>query len=76
MIPILPGSSVYQEEKGKEVYQPKKKDREITTDTESSLLKTRLFKILTSVKVLLTNPTFMFLNFAAACEGIVLRCLI
>ena len=41
---------------------------EITTP-ESAERGLKLKKVLKSVKVLLTNPTFMFLNLAAACEG-------
>lgn len=61
---ILPGSSKYQAEKEKEVYKNKKV---VTIDTHGT--KGKLLRVWSSVKVLLTNPTFMFLNLAAAAEG-------
>lgn len=59
----LPGSAEYQAEKGKEVYSKKPQP---TTSPEND---SKLNKVWSSVKVLLTNPTFMFLNLAAAAEG-------
>lgn len=58
------GSAKYQEEKGKEVYSKK---APATTSTEKD---NKLLQVWSSVKVLLTNPTFMFLNLAAAAEGL------
>ena len=57
------GSEQYSAEKEKEVYKGKGAD----TEVDSQPLGVR--HILTSVRLLLTNPTFMFLNLAAACEG-------
>ena len=63
---ILSGSAKYQAEKEKEVYSNKKVPTKETNDDSKS----KLLKVWSSVKVLLTNPTFMFLNLAAAAEGI------
>jgi organic anion transporter 4A len=65
----LPGSEQYKAERGKEVYSKKgrKQDyQEASQDTENVLSYKQILK---SVKVLVTNPTFMFLNLAGACEG-------
>lgn len=61
----LPGSEDYKAEKEKEVY--KGKDEKLK-ESEKQPLGVR--HIVTSVRYLLTNPTFMFLNLAAASEGI------
>ncbi|KAK3087002.1 hypothetical protein FSP39_000238 [Pinctada imbricata] len=66
----LPGSSQYRQEREKEVY--KRKTEETPKETEQKGIKSKLLMIWNSVKVLLTNPTFMFLNLAAACEGNIL----
>ena len=65
----LPGQEKYKKEREQEVYNNKKV--KATKLEEASVKETALnFKqILKSVKVLLLNPTFMFLNLAAACEG-------
>ncbi|KAK7091376.1 solute carrier organic anion transporter family member 4A1-like [Littorina saxatilis] len=62
----MPGSEKYREEREKEVYKGKFQK----ADSEKQPL--GLKHIVTSAKVLLTNPTFMFLNLAAASEGIVI----
>ena len=67
----LPGSSKYRVEKEHEVYSRKRKkegseEEKLSTETETPL---NYKQILKSVKVLVMNPTFMFLNLAAACEG-------
>ena len=67
----LPGSSKYRAEKEHEVYSRKRKkegseEEKLSTETETPL---NYKQILKSVKVLVMNPTFMFLNLAAACEG-------
>ncbi|KAK7485686.1 hypothetical protein BaRGS_00023135 [Batillaria attramentaria] len=59
----LPGSEKYQAEREAEVYQTKK-------STEHSHQSLGLRDIWISFKMLVTNPTFMCLNFAAACEGL------
>lgn len=59
----LPGSDKYRAEREAEVYQTQKKD-----DSEDQPLGLR--DIWVSFKALITNPTFMFLNLAAACEGL------
>ncbi|XP_033727222.1 solute carrier organic anion transporter family member 4A1-like [Pecten maximus] len=66
----LPGSWRFRAEQGMEVYQTKQAPSEPEYEPEKKKLKvTRIF---TSLRVLLLNPTFMFLNLAAACEGNVL----
>lgn len=64
----LPGSSMYKAEKEKEVYDNKK----VHTTEIAPGTKGKLFHVWAAVKVLLTNPTFMFLNLAAAAEGNIL----
>ncbi|XP_050408141.1 solute carrier organic anion transporter family member 4A1 isoform X2 [Patella vulgata] len=63
----LPGSSIYRAERGKEAYH-----KEGADDSEKVGLKRGFRDILLSIKLLVSNPTFMFLNFAAASEGILL----
>ncbi|XP_071114005.1 solute carrier organic anion transporter family member 4A1-like [Haliotis cracherodii] len=64
----LPGSSKYMAERGKEVH-----NKGSTEDEANKIGNKRGIKdILLSIKLLVTNPTFMFLNFAAASEGILL----
>ncbi|KAH3747199.1 solute carrier organic anion transporter family member 4A1-like isoform X1 [Dreissena polymorpha] len=69
---FLPGSEKYKLEREKEVYSKKQKKLEYTesspdtSKTEASLSYKQMLK---SLKILLLNPTFMFLNLAAACEG-------
>lgn len=69
---ILPGSEAYRQEREKEVYSNKNKKQEyIESSPESGKEEALSYKeIIKSLKVLLLNPTFMFLNFAAACEGL------
>ncbi|KAK7091375.1 solute carrier organic anion transporter family member 4A1-like [Littorina saxatilis] len=63
---VLPESGKYRAEREKEVYKGKVQK----ADSEKQPL--GLKHIVTSAKVLLTNPTFMFLNLAAASEGLVI----
>ena len=69
----LPGSDQYRKDREQEVYKGKGKkdnyvvDKPVDNEEESPL---NYKQILKSVKVLVMNPTFMFLNLAAACEGI------
>ena len=69
----LPGSEQYRKDREQEVYKGKGKkddcvvDKPVESEEESPL---NYKQILKSVKVLVFNPTFMFLNLAAACEGI------
>ena len=70
----LPGTEAFKAEKEKEVYS--KAGPQSDTDAGRPLStvssdegKQNVNKILKSVKILVTNPTFMFLNLAAACEG-------
>lgn len=68
----LPGSEKYKLEREKEVYSKKQKKLEYNesspdkSKTEAALSYKQMLK---SLKILLLNPTFMFLNLAAACEG-------
>ncbi|KAL5014867.1 hypothetical protein ScPMuIL_009137 [Solemya velum] len=63
---LLPGAAKYKAEKEQEVYKGKAGANEkVVTQKEAVTLKT----VLKSAKELLFNPTFMFLNFAAATEG-------
>lgn len=68
----LPGSDQYKKDREQEVYKGKGKkdnyvvDKQLDNEKESPL---NYKQILKSVKVLVMNPTFMFLNLAAACEG-------
>ncbi|XP_021347931.1 solute carrier organic anion transporter family member 4A1-like [Mizuhopecten yessoensis] len=66
----LPGSWRFRAEHGKEVYRTRHTVSE--PEYEPDKKKLMVMRILTSVRVLLLNPTFMFLNLAAACEGNVL----
>ncbi|XP_061179184.1 solute carrier organic anion transporter family member 4A1-like isoform X1 [Saccostrea echinata] len=62
----LPGSENYKKEREKEVYHRKGESPQTTsTDNQACNIK----HIWKSVRTLITNPTFMFLNLAAACEG-------
>ncbi|KAK3594365.1 hypothetical protein CHS0354_014072 [Potamilus streckersoni] len=68
----LPGSAKFKAEKEAEVYHRKKKMKvspSAVTPNGPKKINLNCLKILKSVKVLLLNPTFMFLNLAAACEG-------
>lgn len=67
----LPGTEKYRTERENEVYSKKGKKTEYEEPPASTNQETALNykQILKSVKVLLMNPTFMFLNLAAACEG-------
>lgn len=67
----LPGSEQYKAERENEVYSKKEKTTDYEPPPASANEETPLNykQILKSVKILLTNPTFMFLNLAAACEG-------
>ncbi|XP_055998205.1 solute carrier organic anion transporter family member 4A1-like isoform X2 [Ostrea edulis] len=62
----LPGSENYKKEREKEVYHRK---GDTTPESSSDEHLCNIQHILQSVKTLVTNPTFMFLNLAAACEG-------
>lgn len=65
----LPGSEQYKAEREKEVYSKKGRKpeyQEVTSETETAISYKQILK---SIKILVTNPTFMFLNLAAACEG-------
>lgn len=57
------GSEKYKVEREKEVYQGKNKEEGVEREVSG------MHDIMVSLKVMLTNPTFMFLNLAAACEG-------
>ncbi|ESO83153.1 hypothetical protein LOTGIDRAFT_222876 [Lottia gigantea] len=63
----LPGSAKYRAERKNEVYH-----KEGSDESQKVGLKRGPKDILLSIKLLVTNPTFMFLNFAAASEGIIL----
>lgn len=65
----LPGSELYKAEREKEVYSKrgqKPEYQEVTSETGTAVSYKQILK---SIKILVTNPTFMFLNLAAACEG-------
>ncbi|OWF43468.1 solute carrier organic anion transporter family member 4A1-like [Mizuhopecten yessoensis] len=62
----LPSSTKYTAERHTEVYKNKKVTQNDATRT------VRLTKIWKSLKTLLTNPTYMFLNLASATDGILL----
>ena len=62
---LFVGSSKFRREKEKEVYNNKTNSM---SDIQSS--KGKFLHALSSLKVLLTNPTFIFLNLAAGTEGI------
>ncbi|XP_041360902.1 solute carrier organic anion transporter family member 4A1-like isoform X2 [Gigantopelta aegis] len=64
----LPGASKYQSERGKEVYVKKGGNNEVEKVGNKKSFK----DLLLSIKLLVINPTFMFLNLAAASEGILL----
>lgn len=66
----LPGTSKFRAEQGTEVYKTKRRPSE--PEYEPGKKKLFVARIFTSLRVLLLNPTFMFLNLAAACEGNVL----
>ena len=62
------GSEKFKKEREKEVYHrkdPRGMEREGEENSQACNART----ILSSVKTLATNPTFMFLNLVAACEG-------
>ena len=73
----LPGSEKFKAEREQEVYSKKDKKAESKyedmsgggTKCEGEESEMNYKQILKSVKVLVMNPTFMFLNLAAACEG-------
>ncbi|XP_076457171.1 solute carrier organic anion transporter family member 4A1-like [Babylonia areolata] len=62
----LPGAEEYKAEKEKEVYKGKDEGQKATDSQPLGVQ-----HILTSLRYLVTNPTFMFLNMAAATEGII-----
>lgn len=69
----LPGATKYKLEREAEVYHQENSEEE----SHGSLSSDNGFKlgwkaIISSLKILTSNPTFMFLNLAAACEGILL----
>ncbi|CAG2217411.1 SLCO4A [Mytilus edulis] len=66
----LPGSEKYKAEKEKEVYSSNTK--KVATTEIVPGTKGKLLHVWSAVKVLLTNPTFMCLNLAAAAEGNIL----
>nr|XP_022311407.1 solute carrier organic anion transporter family member 4A1-like isoform X2 [Crassostrea virginica] len=65
----LPGSEKFKKEREKEVYHRKDPGRGTEREGEENPQVCNARTILSSVKTLVTNPTFMFLNLAAACEG-------
>ncbi|XP_064597041.1 solute carrier organic anion transporter family member 4A1-like [Liolophura sinensis] len=65
----LPGSEDYRTERRSETYH---RGTEEDSTLEKPGYKLGIKDILNCVRVLVTNPTFMFLNLAAACEGILL----
>ncbi|XP_046350996.2 solute carrier organic anion transporter family member 4A1-like [Haliotis rufescens] len=72
----LPGSSKYRQEKEAEVYGGREKEEPEADDAtqkhaEAQSEKRLVKDILHSTKLLLTNPTFMFLNLAGASEAII-----
>ncbi|GAB1606686.1 solute carrier organic anion transporter family member 4A1-like [Argonauta hians] len=69
----LPGASKYRTEREAEVYHQKDSSEEwSTTSSDSPNLNLGWKAILNSLKILTSNPTFMFLNLSAACESILL----
>ncbi|XP_021347929.1 solute carrier organic anion transporter family member 4A1-like isoform X2 [Mizuhopecten yessoensis] len=64
--PVLPNSAQYVSERQKEVYKNKGMSPDGATGTVS------LGNIWTSLKMLLTNPTYVFLSLATATDGILL----
>lgn len=63
----LPGSEIFKKEREKEVYHHN--STKVGSEEGESTGACNYRHILGSVKNLVTNPTFMFLNLAAACEG-------
>ena len=63
------GSEKFKKEREKEVYHRKDPGRETEREGEENYQACNARTILSSVKTLVTNPTFIFLNLAAACEG-------
>lgn len=69
----LPGATKYKLEREAEVYHQETSEEETHGSVSSdSGLKLGWRAIISSLKILTCNPTFMFLNLAAACEGILL----
>ena len=63
------GSEKFKKEREKEVYHRKDPGQGTEREGEENPQVCNARTILSSVKTLVTNPTFMFLNLAAACEG-------
>lgn len=71
-IVLSSGATKYRTEREAEVYHQKGKEEwsPNTASTDSSpSLKMGWKAILSSLKILTSNPTFMFLNLSAACES-------
>ncbi|XP_029635260.1 solute carrier organic anion transporter family member 4A1-like [Octopus sinensis] len=70
----LPGATKYRTEREAEVYHQKNNEEwsPNNASTDSPNLKMGWKAILSSLKILTSNPTFMFLNLSAACESIIL----
>uniref|UniRef100_A0A0L8FTN5 Solute carrier organic anion transporter family member n=1 Tax=Octopus bimaculoides TaxID=37653 RepID=A0A0L8FTN5_OCTBM len=70
----LPGATKYRTEREAEVYHQKSNEEwsPNNTSTDPPNLKMGWKAILSSLKILTSNPTFMFLNLSAACESIIL----
>ncbi|KAL4217712.1 Solute carrier organic anion transporter [Mactra antiquata] len=68
---LLPGSEQYKLEREKEVYSKSGREpKYVNNEEEEPAISYK--QVIKSVKILVTNPTFMFLNLAAACEGLLL----
>ena len=66
----LPGSEQFRKDREQEVYSKKGRKESYSGEKQIEEETPLNYKqILKSIKVLVTNPTFMFLNLAAACEG-------
>ncbi|XP_033726691.1 solute carrier organic anion transporter family member 4A1-like [Pecten maximus] len=65
--PVLPNSAQYMEERTKEVY----KNKDVSPEDEAPR-KISLINIWKSSKLLITNPTYVFLSLATATDGLLL----